>query len=621
MAWLDSSPSVANTPEGAFTLPLGPRLAAVAVAAATLAFCPAAGAAAPAAPHAMSLQAVGTSSFEATVTPGAAAGGSSVAPVTEPGLASAPPASPAGAPYPAPLPVVTDAPAPGFLGLTHLDQRLLDGGNQLDLEPGHPALCVGNGFVVQAVNTAVAVYGTDGSLRAAQSLNRFLTLPSAAIRDQPPTGDVRSFGPLVRDPQCVYDSLGGRFVLTALEADTDPATGFLAGRSAVMVAVSQSGDPTLGWSVFRVGTTNDGADGEPVAHPGCPCVGARPRLGLDANGVYITTDEYTLATASFQGAQLYALSRSLLEAAALDPTVSVPVAHLDGLTLGTGMAAGVQPAVIPPGGTTLTAFRGTALFLADAGVHTPTAPQDPNLQTRLAMWSVRRTETLTSMTPDLRLHVEILRCQPWGQPPLANQPDGPRPLADFLSQTFGVPVPVGPIQPGDASVAALVFAAGRLYAAANTAIANDVGRERVGVAWWVIDPHVPYGGPATMAEQGYVSIERGSVLHPSLAVRADGTGAMGLTLVKGLGAFYPSAAYVRFGTAPPDTVHVAAAGAAPQDGYSEYGGYFGSPPRFGDGAAAVDADGSLWLSQQYIPDAPRVLLANWGTFVTHLPAS
>jgi hypothetical protein len=200
------------------------------------------------------------------------------------------------------------------------------------------------------------------------------------------------------------------------------------------------------------------------------------------------------------------------------------------------------------------------------------------------------------------------------------QPDGARPLADFLSQSFGGPVPVGPIQSGDASVATLVYAGGRLYAAANTAVANDVGRERVGVAWWIIDPHVPYSGPATMATQGYISIERGSVLYPSLAVRPDGVGAMGLTLVKGLGAFYPSAAYVRLGAIAPDAVHVAAAGAAPQDGYSEYGAYFGSPPRFGEGAAAVDPDGSLWLSQQFVPDAPRLLLANWGTFVTHLTA-
>lgn len=52
----------------------------------------------------------------------------------------------------------------GFNGLTHLDQRLASGGDQFSLEPPDQGLAVGNGFVLEAVNTALAVYDTTGKL-------------------------------------------------------------------------------------------------------------------------------------------------------------------------------------------------------------------------------------------------------------------------------------------------------------------------------------------------------------------------------------------------------------------------------------------------------------------------
>src|SRR5437879_782178 len=45
----------------------------------------------------------------------------------------------------------------GFDGLTHLDQRNASNGNQFSLEPPDQALAVGNGYVVEAVNTAIRV--------------------------------------------------------------------------------------------------------------------------------------------------------------------------------------------------------------------------------------------------------------------------------------------------------------------------------------------------------------------------------------------------------------------------------------------------------------------------------
>jgi hypothetical protein len=42
----------------------------------------------------------------------------------------------------------------GFEGLNHYQQRYACGGNQFSVEPPDQALCVGNGYVLEAVNDA-----------------------------------------------------------------------------------------------------------------------------------------------------------------------------------------------------------------------------------------------------------------------------------------------------------------------------------------------------------------------------------------------------------------------------------------------------------------------------------
>jgi hypothetical protein len=68
-------------------------------------------------------------------------------------------------PSPAGIPVVSSpGAATGFNGLSHADQRTAGTGNYVDtqfsLEPPDQGLCVGNGFVVEPVNDALAVSST-----------------------------------------------------------------------------------------------------------------------------------------------------------------------------------------------------------------------------------------------------------------------------------------------------------------------------------------------------------------------------------------------------------------------------------------------------------------------------
>ncbi len=50
----------------------------------------------------------------------------------------------------------------GFEGLNLYQQRYARGGNQFTVEPPDQGLCVGNGYVVEAVNDVINVYNTSG---------------------------------------------------------------------------------------------------------------------------------------------------------------------------------------------------------------------------------------------------------------------------------------------------------------------------------------------------------------------------------------------------------------------------------------------------------------------------
>ena len=126
---------------------------------------------------------------------------------------------------------------------------------------------------------------------------------------------------------------------------------------------------------------------------------------------------------------------------------------------------------------------------------------------------------------------------------------------------------------------------------------------------------------AHLENQGYVAVNGESVIFPSIGVNAEGQGIVVFTLVGP--DYYPSSAYIHISTdGVSGSVHIAGAGTAPEDGFSGYAPYAPDSigvARWGDYSAAVAlADGSIWAASEYIPSTPRTLLANWGTFVSHV---
>src|ERR1700730_9648466 len=73
----------------------------------------------------------------------------------------------------------------GFNGMTHLDQRLANNGNQFSVEPPNTSIAVANGFVLEGVNNAVQVYSTNGTplLPSVLSSNQVFGLGPAINRN------------------------------------------------------------------------------------------------------------------------------------------------------------------------------------------------------------------------------------------------------------------------------------------------------------------------------------------------------------------------------------------------------------------------------------------------------
>lgn len=490
----------------------------------------------------------------------------------------------------------------GFDGLTHRDQRLASNGNQFSLEPPDQGLAVGNGFVIETINTAIRVRKTDGSiLMPAVGLNAFFNLEPEINRS---TG---IYGPFTSDPRAYYDTGTQRWFVTMLEIDQDPKTGASLGHSAVLIAVSQSADPTGNWYLYKLDTTNSG---DSVNHPGCPCFGDQPLIGADQYGFYVTTNEFPIFATGFNGAQVYAISKSKLESGGV-----VSVVSFNNIPLAESQAYSLQPAVTAAGGAHASGQNGTEYFLSALDFN-------GTLDNRIAVWALTNTASLDWATPALSLQSAVLDSQVYGTPPSAQQEPGPLPLADAIQAgAFGkASAQILPlVDANDDRMQQVTWADGKLWSSLNTVVKPANGVVKSGAAYFIVAPR--WNGTAlggNIVNQGYLSVSYNSLLYPSIGVNAAGKGVICFSVIGD--SVFPSAAY-----APIDAVNGAgpirfvAYGAAPDDGFTGYD-FFGSRVgRWGDYSAAVaDSDGSIWFANEYIPGGARTILANWGTFIGHV---
>lgn len=479
-------------------------------------------------------------------------------------------------------------------GLDNSDNNLVNGG---DLEPPDQGLCAGDGQLLEVINLVFAVYDQKGNkISSDVAANAFFGVGANFV-----VGDVLS------DPRCYYDQRSQHWFVTITDIEDFGYISGGEGRSYVLIAVSDGPDLFGNFNLYAIDTTDDGLNGTP-ANPGClpytfeGCFGDQPLLGADEYGFYVSTNEFGLVTPYFNGAQIYAMSKTDLESGVYPTFV-----HLGNLTIAGGVAASVHPAQSPAVNPS-EANAGTEFFLN-------TLNFNGTSDNRIGVWALTNTSSLNS-TPSLSLQNLVLKVKPYSEPGAAQQKVGPYPQG----QSYGDPEES--LDADDNRMQQVYHSGGQLFSAITTTLYD--GSEFIdGVEWFIVNPSFSKSGVlgASLSGNNYLSVKGQNLIYPAVAVDAgEDSGAMVFTLVGPK--YYPSAAFVRFDSkGPKGNVNVLALGADPDDGFS---GYYFVPSnvqlagRWGDYSAAVADGKNIFIATEYISGGPRDTYVNWATSISEI---
>ncbi len=493
--------------------------------------------------------------------------------------------------------------ASGFDGISIHDQDVAGtgayAGTQYGLEPPDQALAVGNGFVVESVNNALAIFKTDGTVAAAPTpMNQFLALEPEYLRT---TGTYGSQS--LSDPRAYYDAKTGRFFVEEWSLGENP-DGTLTGTSEINVAVSQTSDPTGNYFLYRFDTSVDPNDPNDLILPDFV------QIGADANGFFMSINQFSLLTGNFVGQRILAVSKADLVAGAPTPIVSFSGGDLYNSPAGFT----VYPAKTPLGGKYESAAGGTEYFLST--VYDTTSNQ-------LGLWAISNTSSLNAKVPSLTLTDTLINSQPFTQPTPSIQKAGPYP------QGMALGYPEELLDSGDTRMTQVTYVLGHLYSAVETSFSDGTSGSNSGFTYFSVAPSVDASGTVSGAvnRQGYARVAGETLSYPSIGINSAGNAVVTCALIGP--DFYPSTAYVPLDSHLRVTgVNIANLGAAPDDGFT---GYFntdkkGNPvqgvARWGDySQAQPDEDGNMWLAQETISNKSNTVrpsFANWGTFITEV---
>ncbi len=441
-----------------------------------------------------------------------------------------------------------------FNGVSSLDSAVTNFG--AEFEPPDQGLCVGNGFVLEPVNSAFRVFRQNGrSVAGPTNVNAIF-------------GD--GFRQFTSDPRCQYDPATHTWFASILFLNDT----FTASR--LEIAVRHATDPRGPWTRFKINTSDPGGHG-------CPCFGDQPLLGIDAQNIYVSTNEFSINGPQFNGAQLYVIDKRQL----VDGDASPTFVHLGSLRIGGHQAASVQPAI--------TVGPSRAEYLMSS--------LDPNGagDNRIGVWAV--TNRVLGSHPDPHLQRVIIPSQSYSTPPATPQM-GPKSLIDS----------------GDDRMQQVQAIGGRLWGELGTSLRTGGGKPVAAAAWFDVAPSLDGGHlSATINRQGYVSSPGNGILYPAIAGDRRGNAAMGFSM-SGPGMF-PSAGYATLsaGQANFGPPIIASSGRGP---------YFRKSTRWGDYSWAVldpAAAHRVWLANEYIPPRSSQTVdrhQNWGTrvYAVRLPS-
>ncbi|HKC19395.1 MAG TPA: hypothetical protein VKE27_07145, partial [Candidatus Dormibacteraeota bacterium] len=186
------------------------------------------------------------------------------------------------------------------------------------VEPPDQGLCANDSFIVEMTNLNIKVFNSD--LSAASG-----PIVLETFFGDPIDGPQRNGSFLVEgDPRCVWDPGTQRWFLSQLVID------IVRGTSVFQVAASTSADPMGTFNIYTFDNTdrsNPGC-GRTKSNPG-GCLGDQPTMGVDANALFIDTNEFGIFDNEFNGAVIYTIDKKALAAGANSANV---VADFVGLT-------------------------------------------------------------------------------------------------------------------------------------------------------------------------------------------------------------------------------------------------------------------------------------------------
>ncbi len=502
-----------------------------------------------------------------------------------------------------------------FDGINALEARRARNGNVFSGEPPDQGLCVGNGFVLESINTALRVRSTSG-----QRLTP--VIDQSEFYGYPPPINRRTgiFGQDTFDITCHYDPQIRRWFHLGVTVDIHPTKGVATGRTRLDLAVSRAADPRGRWNYYAIPAQNDGTEGTPV-HDGCPCFGDYPKIGVDRHGVYISTDEIPGSGefADYDGANIYAISKQHLLAGAPRPGI----VQFESVSMPGGEPAWMPWPATSPGGRFENAAGGTEYLLSNYECLELVCSDN-----RLVVWAIPNTRVLAFPNPSLRLISKVVRVGGYKSPPPARQKRGHFPLGQCINDTR-IQTPFG------RGCWNYFFEEEPSHNARLPLIDSNVGSFTTqvshvrGLLWTVQGTEVRYGNAAhsgllhsvvrpgieprgrgraplltaTRERTSRFSIPNHDLMHPAVGVTADGDALVSYSIVGG--SLYPSSAYSRLdrsGRFGP--VRITGAGKGPIDGFSGYGAFRSGESqgvnRWGDyQATAVNGD-DVWIAGEYV---------------------
>jgi len=460
-----------------------------------------------------------------------------------------------------------------FNGLSAMDNAKIAG---VLVHPPDQGLCVGHDASIagnpevefELINLVVAEYNVNGVVQKSallpsgkENLNNFFNEPNTPF----------SGGELVSDPRCIYDKPTGTFFFSVVAA-CSPAVG--------CTKALESHIDLIVYNATSGAAREYKIDDTFPTHPGCPCLGDQPKIGVDNHAIYLSVDEFedwANGGTIEDGADVFIISKPQLVA-----QVAANFTVFTNLAIGGIPVTSLQPAISTS--ATNTEFLANSFpFLAD-GENNPVAAT-------LGFWKVTGDSNVTSGNFNaVIISMKIINSESYAFPVLAlSTGSGARRSSAFLN-------------PDDSRLQTCQFVSGDTWCSLSTAIniKNDPAT-RDGIAWFKLSTS------GTIAAQGYVAAASKYLIYPSIVHSASGSTGIVFTLTSGSN--NPSAAYVfaasggAFGG-----VHIAASGAAPStDGASRWGDY---------SWATLDPNGKdLWMATEYVPPGFQNPITNFGTRV------